>query len=58
MTMIDSGFLALPLDVQNLTQQLKLQLLEPENLLKVDDITINLAGIGSVWGTGPAALNR
>ena len=58
MTMIDSGFLALPLDLQNLTQQSKLQLLEPENLLKVDDITTNLAGIGSVWETGLAALNR
>ena len=42
-----SGFLALPLDAQNLTQQSKLQLLQKENLLKGDDMTTKLAGIGS-----------
>ena len=57
MTMNDSGFLALPLDAQNLTQQLNLLLLEKENLLKVDDMTTKLAGIGSAWGTEPAVLN-
>ena len=56
MTMNDSGFLALPLDAQNLTQQLNLPLLK-KNLLKVDDMTTKLAGIGSAWGTEPAVLN-
>ena len=35
--MNDSGFLALPLDAQNFTQQSNLQLLAKENLLTVDD---------------------
>ena len=52
-----SGFLALPLDPQNLTQQSKLQLLQKVNLLKGDDMTTKLAGIGSAWGTGSAVLN-
>ena len=56
--MNDSVFLALPLDVQNLTQQSNLQLLQKYNLLKVDDITTKLARIDSAQGTGPAALNR
>ena len=57
-TMNDSGFLALPLDAQNLTQQSNLWLLEKQNLLRVDDMTTKQAGIGSAWGTGPAVLNR
>ena len=56
--MNDSGLLALPLDVQNLTQQSNLQLLDKHNLPKVDDMTTKQAVIGSAWGTGPAALNR
>ena len=58
MTMNDSRFLALPLDAQSLTQQPNLQLLEKENLLKVDDMTTQLGGIGSAWGTCPGVLNR
>ena len=55
--MNDSRFLALPLDAQKLTQQLNLQLLSKENLLKVHDVTIKLAGIGSTQGLEPAGLN-
>ena len=39
-------------------QQSHLQLLPAEKLTSVDDSTTKLAGIGSAWGTGPAALNR
>ena len=56
--MNDSRFLALPLDAQKLTQQLNLQVLSKENLLKVDDATTKLVGISSVRGTGPAGLKR
>ena len=55
--MNESGPFALPLDVQNLTQHSDLQLLGKEILLKVDDVTTKLAGIGSAQGTGPAVLN-
>ena len=58
MTMNDSRFLALPLDAQKLTPQLNLQLLSKENLLKVDDVTTKLAGIGPTQGIEPAVLNR
>ena len=34
------------------------QLLPAEKLTNVDDMTTKLAGIGSAWGTGPAALIR
>ena len=53
----DSRFLALPVDSQKLTQQLNLQMLPKENLLKVDDATTKPAGIGSTWGKEPAVLN-
>ena len=43
--MNNSRLLALPQDAQNLTQQLNLPLLSKENLLKVDDVTTELAGI-------------
>ena len=51
--MTDSAFLA-----KNLTQLSNLQLLARENLLKVDEMTTKLAGIGCAWGAGPAVLNR
>ena len=47
MTMAVSGFLALPLDVQNLAQQPNLQLLQKGNLLRVDHMTTKLAVGGS-----------
>ena len=39
-------------------QQSNLQLLSTEKLTNVDESTTKLTGIGSAWGTGPAALNR
>ena len=39
-------------------QHSNLQLLSTEKITNVDDSTSKLAGIGSAWGTGPAALNR
>ena len=39
-------------------QQSNLQLLPAEKLTNVDGSTTKQAGIGSAWGTGPAALNR
>ena len=52
-----SGFLASPLDAQNLTEHSNLQLLHMENLLKVDKMITKLAVVGSAWRTGPAVLN-
>ena len=56
--MNNSRFLALPLDSQELTQQLNLQLLQKEILIIMDDRTTKQVGIGFAWGTGPVALNR
>ena len=58
MSMNNSRFLALPLDSQELTQQLNLQLLQKEILIIMDDRTTKQVGIGFAWGTGPVALNR
>ena len=57
--MNDSKFLVSTLDAQMLkTTKSNLQLLSTEKLTNVDGLTTKLAGIGSVWGTGPAVLNR
>ena len=39
-------------------QQSNLQLQSTEKLTNMDELTTKLAGIGSAWGTGPAACNR
>ena len=58
MTMMISGFLALPLEAQNLTQQSYLQLLHMGKLkLKVNRKSTKMAVVGSAWGTGPAVPN-
>ena len=54
--MNNSRFLALPLDAQELTQQLNLQLLSKENLPKVDDVTTKLTGISSTQGIKPVGI--
>ena len=50
--------LALTLDAQTLKTTIKLKLLPTENFTSMDDMTNELAGIGSVRGTGSSALNR
>ena len=39
-------------------QQSNLQFLSGEKLTNEDESTTKLAGIGTAWGTGLAALNR
>ena len=58
MTMNDSRFLALFLGAQMLKTTIELTIVLNRKLTNVDELTTKLAGIGSVWGTGTAALNR
>ena len=46
------------MDAQTHKTTIKLTIVPAEKLTNVDDSTTKLAGIGSAWGTGPAALNR